>query len=84
MTHYDRHYANEADADVAAIRDIHEYLNARQWDAIIQAAFNREENDPRALDFCLCFMGVQGFPNHAFIRVFRPDQYGEWYNGLPD
>jgi hypothetical protein len=84
MTHYERRYAGEADADVSAIRDIHEYLSERQWNVIIAAAHNRDENCPKALDFCLCFMGVQGFPNHAFIRVFRPEQYDEWYAGLPE
>lgn len=63
---HNRHYAGDPDADVNAIRDINNYLSEKQWNIIIEAAFDREHNDP------------------TFIRVFRPDQYQTWYDGLPD
>jgi hypothetical protein len=38
----------------------------------------------RQVDLMLCFTGVTGFPNFAFIRQFMPDQYRAWYDSLPD
>jgi hypothetical protein len=83
MTHYDRHYAGDPDADASAIRDICEYLSEEHWNAMIKAAMDPSAS-PRLLDMMLCMTGVQEFPNHAFIRVFRPDQYEEWFNSLPE
>lgn len=83
MTHYDRHYVGEEDAEVAAIRDIHEYLSEKQWNFLIAQATGKKAK-AQELDFMLCFCGVQGFPNHAFIQVFRPQEYQAWFDSLPD
>lgn len=81
---YNRHYTGEENPDAAALRDIVDYLSEKQWNIILEAAKDRKQHGPQELDMYLCCVGVQGFPNHAFIRTFRPDQYDEWYESLRD
>lgn len=85
MTHYDRHY-NSADRhlnDADAVQDIHEYTSQKQWDALMELVQELKADTSRtpskkvrALSFPFhIFLGISGYPFHAFCRTFMLDEY---------
>jgi hypothetical protein len=83
MSHYNRDYTNELDADTAAIADIQEYLSDKQWNRFMELVLD-DEVTCQQIDFYLHFTGISGFPVFAFMRRFRAAEYQAWFDALPD
>lgn len=79
MSHYNTDYKGlpRGEADKKAIQDIRDYLSQEQWDCFMQGV-----GDPKmtikGLNFAFGFVGVQGYPFHAFCRKYVLDKYRAW------
>lgn len=79
MTHYDVSYKgmSRAEADTKAIKDIQEYLTPKQWEIFMGMVAN-PDTTIHTLNMSFGFVGVSGYPFHAFCRKYMFDKYVEW------
>lgn len=81
--HYDISYENlpREEADAKALADIVEYLGQKKFDEITtwlsKAPFT-------TVNFVLSFLGIQGYPFHAYCRKYHLAAYREWMAGDDD
>lgn len=70
-------YSGRNDADRAALIDTVRYIGGRRFRKVIRAA--KTHADPsRYVNMLLSFMGVSGYPYHAFCRRYCLQAYREW------
>jgi len=62
--------------DEQALKDIRGYLSDKQWDALMDCV-KRGAKVPE-LNFYLSFMGIEGYPVHAFLRKYRLAEFRAW------
>lgn len=77
-------YRNELNADEKAVADIRAWCSDKQWSALCEMRDGVLSGDTKfaMLAFALGFVGVSGFPVHAFGRTFCPIQWQDWYDQL--
>lgn len=79
-------YKDEPNADEKAVADIREWCSEEQWLRLCEIRDEVLNGNARFsfIVIALDFMGVRGFPVHAFGRTFCPVQWQAWYDKLPD
>lgn len=77
-------YADKTDDD--AVADIRSWCSDKQWLALCELRDQvlAEKISFKTIAIALSFVGVQGFPVHAFGRTFCPTQWQDWYDKLPE
>jgi hypothetical protein len=77
MSHYTKSYADlsREQADAGAIADMREYLNDKQWEALLELA---KAGNVRHVNMALGLAGVSGRPFHAFCRAHMLEAYRAW------
>jgi parvulin-like peptidyl-prolyl isomerase len=65
--------------DANALKDVKEYLGARRWKIVKEAAkASATSKDVQNLNYAMAFAGITGFPFYAFCRKYCPKAYMEW------
>ena len=65
--------------DWAAIKDIKDYLSEKQWDVFCEEARDTHTaQDFQKINFYMGFVGIEGFPVHAFGRRYCLEAYRAW------
>ena len=82
MSHYTVSFAGKNDPDRAALIETVRYLGQTRFKLLVRLA--KTAKAFRAVDFHLCFTGVQGYPNHAFGRRYCLDLYRAWMHEEPN
>lgn len=83
--HYTKAYTTgeRETRDARAIADIQDYLTPKQWNTFLQIA-----GDPAStadmINAAFGFVGISGYPFHAFCRHYMLTRYRDWMHAGDD